>query len=188
MAELTQARFGITLNSDELTKRIDHALKSESAALYLKAKSNVSRRPCKVPGCPNDTLSRGYCNAHYIRLRNGKPLEDPLQWRGSRQTCLVCSNPVDGKGGWSLCKPHYNRKRREIIKTVCVGYLGNKCADCGDSYPLAAFDFHHTDAAEKDEHPSSMMNRNSTAAIAAEVVKCVLLCANCHRVRHSHEG
>lgn len=33
-------------------------------------------RYCRVPGCPSDARSRGYCRAHYARvLRHGEPGE-----------------------------------------------------------------------------------------------------------------
>jgi len=50
-------------------------------------------------------------------------------------------------------------------------------------FPLAAYDFHHT--GDKVQDPSTIIANGSVSDIAEEISKCVLLCANCHRVLHS---
>lgn len=54
------------------------------------------------------------------------------------------------------------------------------CADCGKTYPYFVMDFDHR--GDKDRSVSKMMTR-SLAKILAEIEKCDLVCANCHRVR-----
>lgn len=138
---------------------------------------------CKVTGCPNKGLSKGYCNAHYIRFRKGKSLDEPLQHKTGGQ-CRLCEKPVDGKGGWALCKSHFRARRRRLIRAICIEAMGNSCQDCGGVYPHSVYDFHHMDMADKDFSASNMIDNSSVALIAKEAGKCVLLCANCHRVRH----
>jgi hypothetical protein len=62
--------------------------------------------------------------------------------------------------------------------------MGGKCTDCGGVFPLACFDFHHLDPSTKDFDPCRGLTK-SKAKLFAELEKCVLLCANCHRIRHS---
>ena len=57
------------------------------------------------------------------------------------------------------------------------------CADCGGSFPPCAMDFDH----RPDEHKlfgvTRMIGRSGTPRILAEVAKCDIVCANCHRAR-----
>jgi len=59
------------------------------------------------------------------------------------------------------------------------------CMDCGNQYHAVAMDLHHRDPTEKDSLVSQMMGR-PVAVIRAEIAKCDVLCAVCHRLRH-HE-
>jgi hypothetical protein len=61
-----------------------------------------------------------------------------------------------------------------------------KCTDCGMAHP-AAIQFHHEGA--KEAGVSRLVNKNcSVERIMAEVRKCVVLCANCHVIRHYNAG
>jgi hypothetical protein len=60
------------------------------------------------------------------------------------------------------------------------------CADCGSIYPTVAMDFDHRDRRSKRYTVSRMIGRAGTAAILAEVAKCDIVCANCHRDRTYH--
>jgi hypothetical protein len=61
-----------------------------------------------------------------------------------------------------------------------------KCTKCGFSHP-AALDFHHTNPAEKENIVSNLVSNGCFAAAMEEVQKCVVLCANCHRIHHYEE-
>lgn len=74
---------------------------------------------------------------------------------------------------------------RNRQKEKSVLYLGGKCIKCGYSKSLAALDFHHTDPNKKDWKPSRLMSYR-WEIVKAELDKCELLCANCHR--ELHEG
>jgi hypothetical protein len=57
------------------------------------------------------------------------------------------------------------------------------CADCGRSFPAVAMDFDHI-RGEKIATVSQLVRGGATkAAVEAEIAKCGLVCANCHRVR-----
>lgn len=61
---------------------------------------------------------------------------------------------------------------------------GQPCADCGVSYPPRAMDYHHTDPSSKEASLGTLIHLGGWDRILAEIEKCVLLCANCHRLRH----
>lgn len=58
------------------------------------------------------------------------------------------------------------------------------CAHCGFTHPTTApFDFHHVDPSEKEHTPSQIIHYN-WERVEREYSKCILLCANCHRIEH----
>jgi integrase len=79
---------------------------------------------------------------------------------------------------------------RAVLKVCAIEYLGNACHDCGLVYNgqnSIVFDFHHLDPTKKDFTIASELHgtiANAWDRIEAEVRKCALLCANCHRLRH----
>ncbi len=66
-------------------------------------------------------------------------------------------------------------------KLACVKLMGGKCFDCGKEYPHYVYDFHHLNPEEKE----GLVNMQwSWEHIVNELNKCVMLCSNCHRIRH----
>ena len=82
------------------------------------------------------------------------------------------------------------RVRRRIDarlhKIKCIEYLGGKCIKCGESHP-ATLDFHHRNPEEKELDLGSANCTRSWDIICAELDKCDLLCANCHRILHYND-
>ena len=93
---------------------------------------------------------------------------------------------TSGKYGCRSAENHRNwmRKRRTERKKMFVEELGGKCSDCGNTYPVCCYDFHHIDESTKSFEISPALDRNIDV-IREEVGKCILLCSNCHRIRHS---
>ena len=62
------------------------------------------------------------------------------------------------------------------------------CRACGfDTHPCA-LDFHHQDGSDKDAEVSKLVqNGRSRERILNEIAKCIVLCANCHRIEHNKE-
>ena len=90
-------------------------------------------------------------------------------------------------------KEHYARnknaykdrdaKRRAEIKQFIDAYKQAGCILCGES-TLECLDFHHTDPNEKEFNIAS--NRlKDLERVKAEIEKCVVVCANCHRKIHA---
>lgn len=76
------------------------------------------------------------------------------------------------------------RQRYQRYKLEAIQRMGGKCADCKQEYPMAVYDFHHLDPTVK-EHPPASVFQKKWATVESEIInKCVLLCANCHRIRH----
>ena len=77
----------------------------------------------------------------------------------------------------------YSIRRGRERKRQAVEYLGGECTICGIVVPDCAFDFHHKNPEEKDHNPRDSLSL-SWENCKKELDKCVLLCANCHRVHH----
>lgn len=80
------------------------------------------------------------------------------------------------------------RKTRATNKAKAVEYLGGKCTHCDlVSTHLCVYDFHHVDMNEKEADPGSLLHYSWTR-IQKELDKCILLCANCHRIEHEKDN
>ncbi len=96
--------------------------------------------------------------------------------KGTRTRCKKCASDAVSK-------------RRRKVKQKAVEYCGRECADCGLESDIASlYDFHHKDPEEKDFAISARGHCRSWAKVQEELDKCVMLCANCHRIRHHNEN
>jgi hypothetical protein len=86
--------------------------------------------------------------------------------------------------------------RRHAESRYCVNLekeqRGNRCEECGGVFHPCQLDFAHKDEhrstknkllrRRKSQYSMTQLARISTETFAAEVEKCRLLCANCHRM------
>lgn len=87
-------------------------------------------------------------------------------------------------------KEYIKNKQREdkrLRKLKAVEYLGGRCNRCGKDWHPAIFEFHHRDPSTKEKDPSKLLH-SSWDKVVAELDKCDLLCANCHRLTHHEEN
>ncbi len=78
-------------------------------------------------------------------------------------------------------KQKYRLERKEFLDK-----LKNKpCKDCNKSYPSFVMDFDHLEGSFKEATISKMAfhDTSNLKRITAEIKKCDLVCANCHRIR-----
>ena len=62
--------------------------------------------------------------------------------------------------------------------------LERGCADCGYNKRSVALDLDHLPEFAKTAGISKMINSDATLdAVLAEIAKCEVVCANCHRIR-----
>ena len=77
------------------------------------------------------------------------------------------------------------RERMQKRKNRIYEEAGDKCSKCGYDKCRAALEFHHLNSDEKHPYVARMFNNGlSYKKIKAEIEKCILLCANCHREVH----
>lgn len=113
---------------------------------------------------------------------------------GLNYTCRPCTNQrMRDNHKKRVSDPEKLNKHNERIRLraqarkahIVHRVFGGHCYDCGEAYPDCVFDFHH-EGEEKQANPSQLIGRNMMKEAFAELEKCVMLCANCHRMRHFH--
>lgn len=93
----------------------------------------------------------------------------------------------------AYCQSHYQknkaeylakneRRRKRIYETVIVVVKSEPCADCGNHYPPECMDFDHV-RGKKLFNIGTSYTRYSMEKLLAEIEKCDIVCANCHRIR-----
>lgn len=144
-------------------------------------------------------LERFYCDGRgYLRLLCKTCERQQMKdWRNSRKSvggCTGCSRPA--QPGRTQCLACTKRMlsnqiaRRARNKVRAVALLGGICVDCEGRFEHhEVYDFHHLDPKAKDH---DLTDGDSWMAyrwekLERELKKCVLLCANCHRIRHARE-
>ena len=150
----------------------------ESNEGYRGYSSSINHRKyrCKIAGCKNMAYAKKFCNAHYIRSRQGVDMNLPIRNRQRCGSCTECGNPTNKNGGWGRCSHCYRNRRRRIMNQEIIKLFEGICSRCGKNFPSYVFDFHHLKNKE-----SAVNFTLGIKVIAREVSKCVLACANCHR-------
>jgi hypothetical protein len=77
--------------------------------------------------------------------------------------------------------------RRDKHKQQLIEHFGNKCFDCNATFLACCYDFHHKNPLEKKFEIAPRLD-SKIETIMEEVSKCIMLCSNCHRVRHYKEN
>ncbi len=84
-------------------------------------------------------------------------------------------------------REQYNANRtaaqRALRARIAEIKLAAGCIDCGYWEHAEALDFDHRPGEEKVRNVSQMTSNASWERIVAEIAKCDVVCANCHRVR-----
>jgi predicted HNH restriction endonuclease len=80
----------------------------------------------------------------------------------------------------------YMMERRDRDKQKLVDHFGDKCDDCGGTFPVCCYDFHHLNVSTKNFEIAPRLGAKWDT-IFEEAKKCVMICSNCHRIRHYKE-
>jgi hypothetical protein len=94
-------------------------------------------------------------------------------------------------------RKHYEKNREKTKLTTKTAKIREKakwyiyksalsCQSCGFKH-VAAMDFHHVDPSTKEDNVWRLISNGQYAKAYEEIKKCVVLCANCHRIHHHKE-
>lgn len=98
--------------------------------------------------------------------------------------CKKCQREY-GKLHYERNKSTYlerNKRYEAEIKEKIDALKSVPCADCNKIFPPICMDFDHI-SGDKIDNVSQLMNSNSLKKILAEIEKCEVVCACCHRIR-----
>ncbi|MDX1746702.1 MAG: hypothetical protein R3324_12245, partial [Halobacteriales archaeon] len=101
-----------------------------------------------------------------------------------------CWEELNGQQRWYRKNRKASRRRKDRRRKELAFWLYEykrdncECERCGETRP-GCLEFHHLDAEEKQFRVSEMAYRgHSIQSILAEMDRCIVLCANCHRMEH----
>lgn len=75
------------------------------------------------------------------------------------------------------------RLRQELRRELDEYKSTTPCADCGQTYPHYVMDFDHVRGEKMANVSHLARSHGSRTRLFAEIAKCDLVCANCHRER-----
>lgn len=110
--------------------------------------------------------------------------------RGIRNTrCRFCQSQISKQHYKNNKQSYFDRARvRETVVTEdnqkkLAEYLScHPCVDCGET-DIRVLDFDHVRGKKSDEVSRMMSTGCSWSTIEAEIAKCEVRCANCHRIK-----
>ena len=111
--------------------------------------------------------------------------KDSTRLDGLHPSCKECKRTRDnGKYANYRVKSNarhlkYRQNMNEFITSI---KLKTGCVSCGENSHPALLEFHHSDPKEKDFNVGAM--RKVSDKLRTEILKCICLCANCHRKVH----
>ena len=129
------------------------------------------------------------------RCKTARPPEEfSRKGSGLQAICRPCNRAYQ-RAQYRANRATYKRPAREYaergkaaVRSWIWDYLERSgCCDCGIRDPRV-LDFDHRERTAKDFHISQALNGSYTLArVQAEVQKCAVRCANCHRLRTAEQ-
>lgn len=107
-----------------------------------------------------------------------KKSKDGLQYK-----CKACQSQYLKDHYASDKKPYKEsaKRNKNKLRDLIRDLKSKPCCDCGETYPYYVMDFDH-----RENKLFSIGNRGAARGsiiLTAEIAKCDVVCANCHRIR-----
>jgi hypothetical protein len=101
------------------------------------------------------------------------------------QVCKIVNGKVYRRQKCHKCKRVITNKRRSALRSWLDDYkMSLVCERCGFA-DYRALEFHHSERQEKDFNVADMIRIGfSVKTIEQEIEKCIVLCSNCHQIKH----
>ncbi len=124
------------------------------------------------------------------RCQVARPVADFHAHRGTLHGyCRACRREYNREWYARNRRQHIANVRRNSARyiarnTALVAKIKDRpCADCGERFPPEVMEFDHV--TDDKAYDVSYLMRSGAAeeTILAEIAKCELVCANCHRIR-----
>ena len=108
---------------------------------------------------------------------------------GLQTQCKECRNIYAKKWYTENSSEQYARVKASRLKLQTEIYeylLQNPCVDCGEARP-ECLEFDHVDRATKSGAIGELLANGARHKVYEEIKKCVVRCANCHKVRTAEQ-
>lgn len=90
------------------------------------------------------------------------------------------------EGNYAKRREELAARKKELKQEWDAFKCTLKCTKCGLDHP-AALDFHHENPNEKEYNVNRLISDGRFKRAYEEIKKCIVLCANCHRIHHHEE-
>jgi hypothetical protein len=91
--------------------------------------------------------------------------------------------PYKDKVAQKLAVKKLHTRRMRLWKRIVDACKDVPCFDCGKRYPPIVMDYHHP--RKKEFQVSDAKYKWHLDKVVLEILECIVLCANCHRLRHT---
>jgi hypothetical protein len=104
--------------------------------------------------------------------------------------CRPCRSEYRRQHYQANKKQYYQRvrERERRIKAIVEAAKARPCVDCGIQYAPWKMDFDHVSGKKVERVSQLAHQKGSIRLIRAEIAKCELVCAHCHRDRTHFRG
>lgn len=106
-------------------------------------------------------------------------------YRKNKEKVLAYQREYRKKNRDALSKRDRNKRERRWQEAINL--LGGRCQRCDGVFPSCVYDLHHIDPTQKEFTIGENMLVGEEK-FKTEVMKCLLLCANCHRLEHRKDS
>ncbi len=118
---------------------------------------------------------RPRCGKWLVRAKTYCPLPENHTGR--------CRTPRGMKANYAANSARNRRAAEERYRWMDSYKTEHGCANCGYNASPRALDFDHEDSKTKVGNISRLIRHAPWVVVVAEMDKCTILCANCHRVK-----
>lgn len=80
-------------------------------------------------------------------------------------------------------REHHKKRARDWLDFLASLKTGKSCTDCGIVYPFYVMDWDHVKGTKNFGISRAINSRKNKKVIQEELLKCELVCSNCHRIR-----
>lgn len=143
-----------------------HEYTPENTYIQIKRDRDTERKSRVCRACARERIRQKRLDPVFL----AKGAKKTARWRKR--------NPDKYRAGWERSHTEKKQILDEARKDGCVR--------CGES-DVACLDFHHRNGKADKEGHIGFIRRFSVKRIKAEIAKCDVLCANCHRKHHRDE-
>lgn len=84
---------------------------------------------------------------------------------------------------WRKQHPHYLGPKRQRLVDIINNLKKKPCSDCHKRFSVCCMDFDHVKGKKVESISVMVATGYSEKKIKSELIKCELVCANCHRIR-----